>query len=206
MSPESKDSAQPAIREAYRALRKGDRQAARRWAEQAAALAPGSEEPWLLLAALGSPRASLGYLKRALEINPGSQRARKGLHWTVQRLRASPPVRGSRSPTPSLSATQPLSTAPSLSATQPIAPAPTLSKTQPIVTTGTLSSPRFGRAGITLPLLAVAVLALAVWFSGFGRPSISRAFIPDVPQLMNQVNALIAQMIGKPPRESGQAR
>lgn len=199
MSLEPKDSAQPAIREAYRALRKGDRQAARRWAEQAAALAPESEEPWLLLAALGSPRASLGYLKRALEINPGSQRARKGLHWTVRRLRANPPVlrsqplEGNLPPIgQSQSATQPISTAPLLAATQPIAPALALSKTQPVATTGALSSPRLGRAGITLPLLAVAVLVLAAWFSWFGRPSISRAFIPAMPQLLNQVNALIA--------------
>ena len=39
------------IKEAYQSLRQGDRRAARRLAEQAAALAPQKEEPWLLLAA-----------------------------------------------------------------------------------------------------------------------------------------------------------
>lgn len=83
-------SAQRAIREAYHALRQGDRRSARRWAEQAAVLAPGLEEPWLLLGALSNPRASLAHLRRALAINPSSQRARQGIHWAVQRLRDEP--------------------------------------------------------------------------------------------------------------------
>jgi lipoprotein-anchoring transpeptidase ErfK/SrfK len=72
---------------AQQALQQGDRSAARGWAEQAANLAPEAEEPWLILAALATPRASVEYLGRALKINPGSQRARKGIHWAVQRLR-----------------------------------------------------------------------------------------------------------------------
>lgn len=78
-----------AIQEAQRALRQGDRRAARRWAEKALKLAPESEEPWLMLAALASPRASLIYLGKALEINPHSKRARKGIHWVIQRQRHS---------------------------------------------------------------------------------------------------------------------
>jgi peptide/nickel transport system permease protein len=72
---------------AQQAMQRGDRQAARGWAEQAVALDPDSEEPWLFLAAVASPRASVNYLKRALKINPHSQRARKGMHWAVERLR-----------------------------------------------------------------------------------------------------------------------
>jgi hypothetical protein len=83
-------SAQKAIRQAYQALQKGDRRAARQWAERAAALDPEREEPWLLLAAVASPQASLAYLRRALEINPNSQTARRGMHWAIQRMRASP--------------------------------------------------------------------------------------------------------------------
>ena len=56
-------------------MQQGDRQAARGWAEQAVALDPDSEEPWLFLAALASPRDSVKYLERALKINPSSQRA-----------------------------------------------------------------------------------------------------------------------------------
>ena len=64
---------------------------ARRFAQQAAKLAPDLEEPWLLLAALATPEASLEYLNRALEINPESKRARQGMHWAIQRLRENPP-------------------------------------------------------------------------------------------------------------------
>lgn len=90
MKPEPA-SAQQALAYAQQALRKGDRLQARRWAERAAALAPDEEAPWLILAAVASPRASVSYLKRALEINPHSQRAREGMHWAIQRLRANPP-------------------------------------------------------------------------------------------------------------------
>ncbi len=63
---------------ASQAMQRGDRQAARLWAEKAAAEAPDKEDPWLFLAALSSPRASIAYLERALKINPQSDRARKG--------------------------------------------------------------------------------------------------------------------------------
>ena len=72
---------------AQRALQAGDRKTARRMAEQAAALAPGLEDPWLILAGLASPRASVAYLQQALKINPHSERARKGMHWAADRLR-----------------------------------------------------------------------------------------------------------------------
>lgn len=78
-----------ALQQANLCLHQGDRRQARRWAEQAAALAPDREEPWLILAAVASPRASLVYLRRALEINPSSQRARKGMDWAIRRVRAS---------------------------------------------------------------------------------------------------------------------
>lgn len=68
-------------------MQSGDNRAARAWAEKAAALVPGSEEPWLFLAALSGPHASIKYLKLALKINPRSQRARKGMHWAAHRLR-----------------------------------------------------------------------------------------------------------------------
>ncbi len=78
-----------AIRQSRVALRAGDRRSARHWAEQALILAPNREEPWLLMAALANPRASLAYLERALEINPGSKRARQGMHWAIRRIRTS---------------------------------------------------------------------------------------------------------------------
>jgi lipoprotein-anchoring transpeptidase ErfK/SrfK len=89
MSPAS-DQYLLALQKAQNYLIEGDKSSARRWAQQAADLAPDQEDPWLILAAVASPRASIAYLNRALEINPSSQRARKGMHWAVHRYRDSP--------------------------------------------------------------------------------------------------------------------
>ena len=75
-----------AIQNARDALRKGDTAAARRWAEQAARLAPDTEEPWLVLTAVSEPRAALEHARRALAINPNSQRARQAVEWAGKRL------------------------------------------------------------------------------------------------------------------------
>ena len=83
---------QDAIQNARQAFHHGDHISARSWAEKAAALEPSQEEAWLWLAAVASPRASVYYLRRALEINPSSKRARSGMHWAVQRLRTSRPA------------------------------------------------------------------------------------------------------------------
>jgi len=82
--------AQQALQNAREALRGGDRNAARRWAEQAAKLAPQLEDPWLILAAVASPKASMAFIERALKINPDSPRARKGMQWALKRLQAAP--------------------------------------------------------------------------------------------------------------------
>ncbi len=82
------DAYSRALSEAQRNLKEGDKAAAREWAQVAANLAPDKEDAWLILAAVASPRASIAYLTHALEINPNSQRARKGMRWAVQRYRA----------------------------------------------------------------------------------------------------------------------
>ena len=76
----------PILQNAAAALKRGDKHAARRWAQAAAAMVPQSEEPWLLLAAVSEPRASLAYLQQALLLNPGSERALRGLRWAQSRL------------------------------------------------------------------------------------------------------------------------
>ncbi len=76
-----------AIQRAREALRNNDRTQARQWAEQAARLSPRLEDPWLILAAVASPRASLEYIRTALKINPSSPRARRGMQWAMERLR-----------------------------------------------------------------------------------------------------------------------
>lgn len=82
--------AQNALQNAREALRDGNRGAARRWAEQAAKLAPQLEDPWLILAAVASPKASVAFIERALQVNPESQRARKGMQWALKRLQEVP--------------------------------------------------------------------------------------------------------------------
>lgn len=75
-----------AVLKARAALHQGDRAEARVWAEKAAQLAPLTEDPWLLLAAVSAPEEGLEYVKRALEINAGSPRARKGMAWVMERM------------------------------------------------------------------------------------------------------------------------
>lgn len=82
---------QNSLHSAWKAMQRGDRRSARRWSEQAAQLDPQQEEPWLILAALASPRASLAYAERALEVNPNSQPALQARHWAIQRLRKAQP-------------------------------------------------------------------------------------------------------------------
>jgi len=75
------------LEQAQQALKSGDKDTARQLAAQAAQLAPELEEVWLLLAALASPRGSVEYLEKALQINPGSERAKKGMAWALGRIK-----------------------------------------------------------------------------------------------------------------------
>jgi lipoprotein-anchoring transpeptidase ErfK/SrfK len=79
------------LKQAQEALKRRDREQTRYWASLAAKANPELEEPWLILAAISEPNDSILYLKRALQANPTSQRARKGMHWAIQRLRAAQP-------------------------------------------------------------------------------------------------------------------
>lgn len=62
----------------------------RYWAQLAIKINPNLEEPWLWLAAVSSPHASIAYLQKALSINPQSKRARQGMHWAIKRIRLEP--------------------------------------------------------------------------------------------------------------------
>ena len=92
------------IQNAREALRRGDQAEARRWAEQAARLAPNLEDAWLILAAVSSPRASLAYAQRAQTIHPQSQRARKAVEWARSRAGAESPGAGAHALSVALSA------------------------------------------------------------------------------------------------------
>ena len=87
------------IAKARESLRRGDKASARQLGEQAAFLAPGWEDVWLILAASDSnPQDALAYARKASKINPQSERARRAIEWTASRLKqvqekvsASPP-------------------------------------------------------------------------------------------------------------------
>ncbi len=79
-----------ALENARKAYYQGNHSATRYWAQIAANIDPNIEEPWLWLAAVSSPRASVAYLEKALSINPQSKRARQGMHWAANRLRIEP--------------------------------------------------------------------------------------------------------------------
>jgi lipoprotein-anchoring transpeptidase ErfK/SrfK len=149
------------IKEAYQALRLGDRRTARRLAEQAAALAPEQEQPWLLLAAVASPEASLQYLNKALEINPQSQRARQGMHWAIQRIRETPPKPPVRH---------------KVVVVKPTASA--LTRTKPLL------------ANSLIPLVLILFAISAAFFTWYGTPTISQAFSSDEPISVAQVDVV----------------
>lgn len=142
-----------ALQQAQTARKQGNKTQARHFAKQALQLAPELEEPWLMLAAVASPRASVAYLQKALEINPASARARQGMDWAIKRLRAQPPASPAPvTPTPST----PPEAAPNL---PPVQAAPT---------------PRRRLS----PLLALAFLCLVLIFAaGLGGVTPAMAFI-----------------------------
>lgn len=82
-----KTSIKIALQNAQTAYKSGNLQESRYWAQRAVNLAPEYEGAWLWLAAVSNPRASIEYISHALEINPSSHRARKAMHWAVQRIR-----------------------------------------------------------------------------------------------------------------------
>ena len=70
---------------AREALKNGEKDEARRWAQRAADLMPQSEDPWLVLTSVSNPRESVEYARKALELNPNSPRAKKGMEWALAR-------------------------------------------------------------------------------------------------------------------------
>ncbi len=160
MIPDSSE-VQKTIREAYQALQQGDRARARKLAQQTARTSPQLEEPWLLLAAMASPDASLEYLNRALEINPQSKRARQGMHWAIQRVRTSPqkPVKHK----------QIIVEKPS---------AASLTRTKPLLFTPL----------VTIAIITFAILLVVL--AWYGTPTISKAFTANDPLPVSQVDVV----------------
>ena len=165
MTENTEPTANQVLQAAKQAMRTGQRAEALRQARLACRLAPEREEPWLILSALSAPKASVEYLRKALEINPQSQAAKKGMQWAVERLRASQetkpvilpaqptmermPVRGSAAATVPTEATHPVRLYP----TKPILrPQPKQKSAQP-----------FWLAVFT-GALVIVLLVFALWF------------------------------------------
>ena len=152
------ETAEAAIQAAIEALNRQDRTSARRLAQQAAALAPLQEMPWLILAAISDGQAAQSYLEQALIINPSSTQAQAGLAWLQKKLAAAP--------APGIEDTQKVDVPP-LPAP---APAPAgedmASIVQPAVSNGKFKkSGVMTAAGGALALLfAVLLLASGGWF------------------------------------------
>jgi len=77
------------VGEARTAIQRGDPDHAYQLAQNAAGLIANREDAWLILAALVEPDKSLDYIHKALEANPESSRARRGLEWARKRLEVS---------------------------------------------------------------------------------------------------------------------
>ncbi len=172
MTDSQSSHAQEFIRLAYQAADQQTR-ASRQFAVQASGLAPQLEDPWLILAAISEPQAAVGYLRRALEINPASARARKGMQWAVQRLRTMP-----------VAPVIPAAEAPVVGPTAPVAIRPT---PVPAATpaTQTIAKPaRRAWVSWVVGLLAVVILA-APWTpvkSATHRPNDSTATPSPCPR------------------------
>ncbi len=132
------------LQQAQQALKAGDKTTARLFAGQAVQAAPELEEVWLMMAALAQPQASVQYLQRALQINPGSERAQKGMAWAMERLRKASARRDQQPPASfqQQKQTAPLETAPParlpktqaasvVERTQPAYPVPSPIEAQP---------------------------------------------------------------------------
>ena len=171
MNPtQQKQALHYALTEAQRALSRGDKLAARKWASRAAQVAPDQEAPWLMLAAIANPRASIAYLNRALEINPNSPRARKGMHWAIKRLReASPrearPVRAGVA-------------APRVVHRPDRVPLPTPTRTRHKIHVRPASPADQQRPrGVLVPSLVVLLFACLFVFLWVSTPELSQAFV-----------------------------
>jgi hypothetical protein len=149
-----------AVQNAQNALQRGDKLSARRWAELAASLAPEREEPWLLLAAVANPQASVEYLKQALKVNPNSPRAQAGMEWALKRVEKATQTAA----TAKVIVSKLAETAPHTAATVPVKVArPVTSPPKPAnLPENAKKSSRFPFF-ILLPILLVAVLALSIW-------------------------------------------
>jgi len=135
MNPEDITRYRQAILNAQAALKRRELFEAGQWALSASNIAPDREEPWLLMAAVSKPSESIAYLQHALQINPQSERAARGMNWALNRL-AQTPIEEIPPASPPVSDTQPIKLKPqpaaSISSAAALAPAKQAPATEPI--------------------------------------------------------------------------
>jgi lipoprotein-anchoring transpeptidase ErfK/SrfK len=160
------------LEQAQQALKSGDKNLARQLASQAAQLAPDLEEVWLLLAALASPQGSVAHLEKALQINPGSERAQKGLVWARSRLQneqasktlVAQPV-ALQEPVSAKAEVKPAQLQPEVVVERPVVQTevtPDLSsEAEPIPTQASQKTSTRSRFSYVIPLVIVIILVLA---------------------------------------------
>jgi lipoprotein-anchoring transpeptidase ErfK/SrfK len=181
------------LEQAHAALRQNRLADARAFAEKAARLDPGLEEPWLILGGLSAPKDSVEYIRKALAINPNSERARKGMHWAVQRLRETERTR----PVPSAPPTAQAPAAPiRAEGTQPVRVSPTrpsLEDTHPLRLKPPARASKKGSRSAWLAwgmagglLLVTALAILTIWLV---LPGIKTALAGD-PASARPIGAL----------------
>lgn len=83
------------ITQARESLRRGDKPSARQLGERAAVLAPNLEDVWLVLTASDpDPEDALAYARKAQQVNPQSERARRAVKWATERLQEVEALKG----------------------------------------------------------------------------------------------------------------
>lgn len=173
-------AAKEALRRSQLALGKGDKVAARLWAEKAAALMPELEEPWLFLAAVSRPQVSIHYLERALAINPESERARKGMLWARKQLEekqaAKKPVAPVVQPTEEVETHPEPQPEPVMGGVLPIQAEPIVAESEPVVATSA-----HGLWRLSLPALVITVLIVSAVWALFPRISCFAAGFKSEP-------------------------
>lgn len=159
---------QQILENARAALRQGDLASARRWGEQAARLAPETEEPWLILTASSDPQSALQFAKRALVINPNSDRARKAFEWAKKRLH---PEVDRVSVAPHAEPVSPLASLPHANPASPLASlprasAPTPQVVAPAPVAKSQSPQNTNRRNLAYLILLVGFICVAVAVAG----------------------------------------
>ena len=86
MNKSTQQSINVMLEKAQSALKAGNKKEAANWANKVLKLSPENVDAYLVLAATSTPKESLRYLTRVLELDPKNQKARRGMSWAVKQM------------------------------------------------------------------------------------------------------------------------